>query len=73
MPGKYGKVTKKASQSGVSGYAKSKKKTLSELDQASDVSSKKDMNPVDKMADEMNRELESSKGITDYIRNIFND
>jgi len=57
---------------GTSGYGKSKKKTLKELDRAMDYS-KEDMkdNAIDQVQQEMDRENEEEKGITDRIRNIF--
>lgn len=32
-----------------------------------------DANPVDRAADNMDRENESAKGVTEYIRNIFGE
>ena len=57
---------------GKMGSYKNKLKTLSDLDKAGDTG-KKINNPVDRMADEVEREDENSRGVTDYIRNIFND
>ena len=59
----------KNKQKGVSGYGKSKKKTLKELDEAMDITPKS--NPIDRVQDQLNHENEESKGITDRIRNIF--
>jgi hypothetical protein len=66
-------MPKKNQQYGVSGYAKDKKRTLKELD-AIDPNYKKDrddMNPVDKVQEDLNRANENAKGITERIRNIF--
>jgi hypothetical protein len=79
MPDKYGKVTKKASQAGknkqygVSGYAKDKRKTLRELDMADPNYKEKmdNMNPIDKVQEQMDRDNDDEKGITERIRNIF--
>jgi hypothetical protein len=53
------------------GSYKNKQKALKDLDKAGDVSTPK--NPVDRLSEEMNREDENNRGITDYIRNIFAD
>jgi hypothetical protein len=67
-------MAKKKHQYGVSGYIKDRKRTLRELD-AADPNTKKeedDMNPVDRVQEEMNRANDTAKGITERIRNIFN-
>jgi len=55
-----------AGQKGTSGYLKSKKKTLRELDAATG-----ETNELDQVQSVMDREDEDSKGITQHIRNIF--
>jgi hypothetical protein len=62
-------------QQGASGYAKPKGQTLKELDKADprDTERMKTMNPVDKMDEEMKRAAEAARGITQRVRNIFND
>lgn len=59
---------------GTSGYLKKKGKTLKELNKALDTSQN---TPADNAADEasrqMDRERDDYHGITDRIRNIFND
>ena len=55
-------------QKGTSGYLKSKKKTLRELDAMTDPNAK---NELDQVQSVMDREDEESKGITQHIRNIF--
>ena len=55
-------------QKGTSGYLKSKKRTLRELDAATGEGAK---NELDQVQQVMDREDEDSKGITDHIRNIF--
>jgi len=59
---------KESSQKGVSGYLKSKKKTLKELDAATGEGV---TNELDRVEQVMDREDEDSKGITNHIRNIF--
>lgn len=58
---------------GTSGYLKSKKKTIAELDKATKTVGEDTRNPVDKLADDMDKENDYLKGVTDYVRNIFGD
>lgn len=53
-------------EKGTSGYLKSKKRTLRELEAATG-----ETNQLDQVQQVMDREDEDSKGITDHIRNIF--
>jgi len=53
---------------GASGYLKSKKRTLKEIDAMTGEGAK---NELDQVQQVMDREDEDSKGITDHIRNIF--
>lgn len=62
-----------AEKMGKMGSYQNKKKVLENLDKAGDISGKKDINPIDVLAEEVEKEEEESKGITDYIRNIFKD
>jgi hypothetical protein len=64
-------MAKKANQYGASGYGKDKRKTLKELDSVDPNYNTKDMNPVDKVQEQMDRDNEDSRGITERIRNIF--
>lgn len=59
---------KRVEQKGVSSYVKNKKRTLKELDQATDY---RENNTIDDQAKQMDYEDEERKGITDYIRHIF--
>ena len=54
-------------QKGVSGYAKSKKRTLRELDEMLG----EERNQLDDIEAEMEREAEEEKGITNWVRDIF--
>ena len=51
---------------GTSGYGKKKGQTIKELEEALDT-----RNPIEKEEEEMNKQHEESRGITQRIRDIF--